>query len=116
MYTHDRKKMLCDLTGTTIDPKGHEGYFIYTEENGKEHHLCALGHVVFDALLEDSSFRKNLPEEAQERFVWVFVGDPNSCLFGGEIRDKARRWRDEEKRNRKAEKRKPNMLFMTLFL
>lgn len=103
MYTHDGK-MLCDATGTTIDPKGHEGYFIYTEENGKEHHLCALGHAVFGALLEDRSFRKNLPEEAQERFVWIFIGDPNSCLFGGEIRDKVARMKDEEKRERRKKK------------
>ena len=100
MYTHDGK-MLCDATGTTIDPKGHEGYFIYIEENGKEHHLCALAHAVFKALLEDRSFCKNLPEEARERFVWIFIGDLNSCLFGGEIRDKVARLKDDEKRARK---------------
>ena len=100
MFTHDGK-MLCDVTGTTIDPDGFEGYFIYTEENGRVHHLCTLGHAVFNALLEDKGFRKNLPEEAQERFVWIFIGDPNSCLFGGEIRDKVARMKDEEKRARK---------------
>ena len=106
MYTQDGK-MLCDATGTTIDPKGHEGYFIYTDENDKEHHLCALGHALFNALIEEWSFRKNLPEEAQKRFVWVFVGSPNSCLFGGEFRDKVARWEDEAEREKKAEKRKP---------
>lgn len=100
MYTYDGT-MLCSVTGTTIDPKCQEGYFIYTEENGKEHHLCALAHALFDSLLEDRSFRKNLPEEAQERFVWIFIGDPNSCLFGGEIRDKVARLKDKEKRQRK---------------
>ena len=100
MYTHDGK-MLCDATGTTIDPKGHEGYFFYTEENGRVHHLCALAYTMFNALLENWSFRKNLPEEAQQRFVWIFVGDENSCLFGGEFRDKVARWEDEEKRKKK---------------
>ena len=100
MFTHDGT-MLCSATGTTIDPKCQEGYFIYTEENGKVHHLCTLAHTLFDKLLEDRSFCKHLPEEAQKRYVWIFKGDPNSCLFGGEIRDKVARMKDEEKRARK---------------
>jgi len=101
MYTYDGT-MLCSATGTTIDPTGEEGYYIYTEEDGTEHHLCALAYTLFDTLLQDTSFSfKNLPEEAHKRFVWVFVGDPNSCLFGGEIRDKVARLKDQEKRARK---------------
>ncbi len=97
MYSHDGT-MFCSFTGTTIDPKCLEGYFIYTEENGTEHHLCALAYTLFDTLLEDRSFSKNLPEEAQKRYVWIFIGDPNSCLFGGEIRDKVKRMKDADKR------------------
>ncbi len=101
MYTHDGK-MICSATGTTIEPSGYEGYYLYIDKYDTEHHMCALAYTLFDTVLEDGSFNfENLPEEAQKRYVWIFVGNPNNCLFGGEIRDKVKRMKDKEKRDRK---------------
>ncbi len=101
MYSHDGK-MFCSVTGTTIDPSGREGYYFYTDKDGKEHHMCALAYTLFDTVLEDGSFNfENLPEESQKRYVWIFVGNPNNYLFGGVIRDKVKRMKDKEKRERK---------------
>jgi hypothetical protein len=95
MYTHDGK-MVCDVTGTTIDPECYEGFYSY-----KIYHICALAYTLFDSVLQDGFNFENLPKEAQESFVWEFQGDPDNCLFGGSIRDKSKRNRDRIKLHKK---------------
>ena len=80
MFSHDGK-MICSVTGTTIDPKGLESYYLYTDKYGKEHHLCALAYALFDSVLQYGFNFENLPEEAQESFVWEFQGNPETTLF-----------------------------------
>ena len=96
MFSHDGK-MICSVTGTTIDPKGLESYYLYTDKDGKEHHLCALAYALFDSVLQYGFKFENLPEEAQESFVWEFQGNPETTLFGCDIPIKARRKRDRKK-------------------
>ena len=55
MFSHDGK-MICSVTGTTIDPKGLESYYLYTDKDGKEHHLCALAYALSEPLGAVSGF------------------------------------------------------------
>tara|TARA_Y100000739_G_scaffold227937_1_gene238492 strand:+ start:1558 stop:1923 length:366 start_codon:yes stop_codon:yes gene_type:complete len=100
MYSHNGK-MVCSVTGTTIDPDGYEGYYIYTGKDGTVHHLCALAYALFDSVLQYSFNFENLPEEAQESFVWEFQGNENITLIGCAIPIKARRRKDRKKRLKK---------------
>ena len=96
MFSHNGK-MVCSVTGTTIDPEGYEGYYTYTDKDGTVHHLCALAYALFDSVLQYGFNFENLPEEAQESFVWEFQGDPETTLFGCAIPIKVRRKRDRKK-------------------
>ena len=101
MYSQHDGKMICDVTGTTIDPDSYESFYIYTGKDCKIYHLCALAYTLFDTVLQDGFNFENLPKEAQESFVWEFQGNPDNCLFGGGIRDKAKRRRDHKKLRKK---------------
>jgi len=40
----------------------------------------------------------HLPQEALDRFRWTYIGDPDTTLFGGGLRDRSARLDDEKKR------------------
>lgn len=100
--------LICEVTGNTIPMEADEGWYQFIDSTEKKWILSCLAWRVFDILADPTfGFHKNfekLPEEAQERYVWEHVGNPNGCLFGGEIFEKAQRWKDAEKRQKIATK------------
>ena len=101
--------LTCDATGNTIPMEAaDEGWYHFVDSTGKKWILSSLAWRFFDILADPAfGFHKNfekLPEEAQERYVWEHVGNPNGCLFGGAIFEKVQRWKDAEKRQKIATK------------
>ena len=96
--------LTCEVTGNTIPMEADEGWYRFVDSTGKKWILSTLAWRFFDILADPAfGFHKNfeeLPEEAQQRYVWEHVGNPNGCLFGGAIFEKVQRWKDVDKRQR----------------
>lgn len=86
----------CSITGATITPNGHEGFY-FSDEYGKTYYLSALAWRTWDLLPLKGFTFTHLPKQLHTRHNWIYCGEPYGCLKNGDIYDIVERWLDEDK-------------------
>ena len=69
----------CSITGATITPNGHEGFY-FSDEYGKTYYLSALAWRMWDLLPQKGFTFTHLPKQLHTRYNWTYCGDPYGCL------------------------------------
>ena len=97
--TTNQTNVYCSITGTTIVVNGIEGYYTFSKGHRK-YYLCSLAYRMFAEICNEfnTSFCM-VPKAALERASWIFVGDPEASLTGGEFLEQGMRYQDEKFRN-----------------
>tara|TARA_B100001121_G_scaffold65125_1_gene57185 strand:+ start:366 stop:773 length:408 start_codon:yes stop_codon:yes gene_type:complete len=97
-------QILCNVTGVTFNPNAKEGFYFLETHDGATYHMCTLAHSMFGSLHKHGFRMDHLPPEAQDRFRWLYVGNPDEVLYGGGLRDRSARITDEKKRRQMSKK------------